>query len=209
MFHRSPAGVALGATLALLVLTSGALRAQTEPSGASTISGASRAFNPALSLNGLFLGAFSDRGDEAEAEAETDGEHAHAHAEEGLLVQEVELRLTADVDPYTRADGTLAFHDDEVHFEEIFVDSHALPWGLGLRAGRFYVPFSRENTLHTHQLPFVQRSLHQQALFEEGYADVGLEVYVARLVAELHGGQLAYDGDRWAWQFAVPALAPA
>jgi hypothetical protein len=170
--------------------------------GASTVTGTSRAFNPAISLNSLFLGQLdSGRAEAEEGPPTTDG-HVHEHAMEGLDVQEVELRFTADIDPYSKADATLAFHGEEIHFEELFISSSVLPWGLGLEAGKMYLPFSRENTVHTHQLPFVQRSLHQQALFAEGYSDVGIEVsslLPAPFFLELRAG--AFDGsdEEQAW----------
>lgn len=145
-------------------------------SGDTTTTGTSRAFNPAISLNALFLGHYLD----AEAEADNDtGDHEHDHGatpEEGVSIQEVELRFTSDVDAYARAAATLAFHDEEVHFEELYADILTMPAGLGLRAGQFYAPVSRENTQHTHNLPFVQRSLAQAHLFGEGWSSPGAQL---------------------------------
>lgn len=148
----------------LVAALSPAAGAQT---GDSTTSGASRAFNPAISLNALMLGHALD----GPAEAPAADDHAHAALpDEGISLQELELRFTTDVDAYARADATIAAHDGEIEIEEVYADILTLPAGLGLRAGQFYVPFSRENTLHTHQLPFVQRSLVLSALFPEGWS---------------------------------------
>jgi len=103
-------------------------------------------------------------------------EHHHGELDEGVSVQEVELRFSADIDAYARADATLAIHGDEVHFEELYADIHTLPAGLGLRAGQFYAPISRENAQHTHNLPFVQRSLAQGAVFGEGWFGPGAQL---------------------------------
>jgi hypothetical protein len=140
-----------------------------------TTTGASRSFNPAISLNALILGHYLD----AEAgDEEPGGSEEHAHGEapaEGFSLQELEIRFTADVDAYARANATVAFHEGEVEVEEAYADFLALPAGLGMRAGVFYAPFSRENTLHTHQLPFVQRSLAQQALWGEAWTAPGVQ----------------------------------
>lgn len=182
--------------LALAVASAGAAHAQTS-SGDTTASGTSRAFNPAISLNSLFLGHFVSGLDEGahEEEGEEHAEEGHAHLDEGLSVQEIELQFTADIDPYSKADATIAYHDGEFELEEAFVSTHRLPAGLGLRAGRMYVPFSLENATHTHQLPFTQRSLILGAISEEGLADVGAELrYLtpAPFYLELRGG--VFDG---------------
>lgn len=182
---------ALPAALCCLLLVNAGL-AQT-PTGDTTATGTSRAFNPAISLNSLFLGHLVSGLEEGD-HAEEDG---HAHFEEGLRVQEIELQFSADIDPYSRADANFAFHDGEFELEEAFVRTNRLPAGLGLRVGQMYVPFSLENTLHTHQLPFVQRSLILGAIAEEGLTDVGAELrYLTRapFFFELRTG--VFDGGR-------------
>lgn len=170
----------------------------------ATATGVSRAFNPAISLNGLFLFGLEDGMPPFEAETQAEEEHGHEHEHEslsdGFRVQEVELRLSSVIDVYSRADATIAFHDGEVGFEEIYVTTTALGRGLGLVAGRLFVPVSRENTTHTHQLPFVQRSLVQEELFGESYGDAGVQVdWLAPtdFYASLRAG--VYDGENGTW----------
>jgi len=143
----------------------------------TTTSGNSTAFNPAISLNALFLGHYLDGPDPGHAD---DGhDHAHDHGApppEGFSAQEIELRFTSDIDAYARADATLAFHGEHIHFEEAYADLLTLPAGLGLRAGQMFAPISRENILHTHNLPFVQRSLGQVTLFGEGWSSPGAQL---------------------------------
>lgn len=144
-----------------------------------TTTGTSRSFNPAISLNALLLGHYLDApGEEDHGEGE-DHDHEHEHGgvpAEGLTLQELELRFTADIDAYARANATIAYHHEEIVVEEAYADFLALPAGLGIRGGVFYAPFSRENTLHTHQLPFVQRSLAQTALWGESWTAPGLQL---------------------------------
>ena len=167
--------------LVFLFLTPAA-RAQT---GGATATGTSRAFNPAISANGLFLGAFIS-GNEAEEHleerAEEEDEHAHeyAHGEaaEGMQVQEVELQLSSFVDPYLKADLTLAMHGNEgVELEEARVTSLGLPASLTLMAGKFYAALGKHNQLHTHQFPFVDPPLvNEHLLGGHGLNEVGVSL---------------------------------
>lgn len=203
---RPRAGSAPAFLMATLVALACLLAPRSGPAQTSdaTATGISRAFNPAISLNGLFLLGLEDGMPAVQEEGGTEEEHGHAHEHEslsdGFRVQEVELRLSSVIDVYSRADATLAFHEGEVSFEEIYINSTALGRGLGLGVGRFFVPVSRENTTHTHQLPFVQRSLVQEEIFGESYGDVGLQVdwlaptdFYASLRAAV------YDGESETW----------
>jgi hypothetical protein len=137
--------------------------ASAQSGGSTTATGTSRAFNPAISVNGLFLGMLTSReaGEhDHEAEAEDEHDHAHGGPEEGLQVQEVEVQLTSFVDPYLKADIVLAMHGTEgIELEEGFVTTLGLPAGLTLKAGKFYADFGKHGPLHTHQFPFVDAPL--------------------------------------------------
>ena len=115
------------------------LRAQS-----TTVTGVSRAANPAISANVLYLAAVS-LGD-----SEVEGEHAEGgdeHGEEapGANVQELELRLTSFVDPHVKADITLSTHGiAEAEVEEAFVTALGLPANMGLKAGKFLAAFGKQ-----------------------------------------------------------------
>ena len=84
-------------------------------SSSSTATGTSRSFNPAISVNGLFLGFYTSDPlarepvlGEGHDHDGGDHEHAHAHGlpeDTGLSVQEVEVRFSAErmVDEYLAA----------------------------------------------------------------------------------------------------------
>lgn len=154
--------------------------------GSATATGMSREFNPAISINGLFLGSgFSGLQDSG----------AEGH-EPGLRLQEAELKFSASIDPYTSGDFVFTYEDGEIGLEEGFVTSGVLGHGVGLRGGQTFVPFGHENTLHTHQLPFIQRSLFASTVFGEALSEFGAEVsWVPALpwFLELQGA--AYNGD--------------
>lgn len=189
------------AVLAWLLLASpGVLPAQ-EPDASSTATGTSRAFNPAISVNGLFIGLhtsdpftreplFGEHAHEEEEEhhegeepdehdhAEEGEEHAHGHGlpeTSGLAVQEVEIRLSAFVDTYLKGDVTLAIPGTEgVELEEGFVETVTLP-SVTLRAGKFYSRFGKHNRLHTHAFPFIDPPVvHERILGGEGLNEVGV-----------------------------------
>lgn len=136
-------------------------RAPTQSSGAM-----SNVFNPALSLNGLFLGSAAFPQDPGPDYTAT-----------GVSVQELELQLLSNVDPYLTANVTLAIPGGEsLEVEEGILELLPQPLGIRLRAGKLKAPFGRENVLHTHALPFVDRSLVGNAIFgEEGLNEVGVE----------------------------------
>ena len=167
----------------------------------TTVTGVSRAANPAISANVLYLADTSFGGPE-EGEGRED-EHAEAGDEHvegavGARVQELELRLTSFVDPHVKADMTLSTHSvADVEVEEAFVTTLGLPANLGLKAGKFLAAFGKHNPLHTHRYPFVERPLAHEDIFgEEGLNEVGIELswlLPMEWYSEIVGG--AYNGD--------------
>jgi hypothetical protein len=133
-------------------------------SSSSTATGVSRAFNPAISINGLLLGTYTNQGrDDSTREVKT-----------GMKVQEVELRFTANIDSYLHGDLTIAFEGDEVEIEEI-IASLLVTNNLSFRAGKFFTPFGKHNLLHTHAFPFIDAPLiNEEILGEEGINEVGV-----------------------------------
>ena len=102
--------------------------------GQTTATGLSRAFNPAISANGLFLGSYTSR------------EKAGAEPGTGIHIQEMEVQLTSFVDAYFKADMILALPGGEgIEVEEGFVTTQGLPYNLTLKAGKFYADLGRHN----------------------------------------------------------------
>jgi len=80
------------------------------------------------------------------------------------ILQEVELAVQAVIDPYARGDVFITFSPDSVEVEEAYLTTLSLPWGLQVKAGKFYSPFGRLDQLHRHQWVFVDQPLSQQRL---------------------------------------------
>jgi len=146
---------------------------QSSPEGTKTPGGSS-AFNPAISVNGLFLGGFSSS---PRRTRELTGLDFH----NGFNFQEAELQFTADVDPYWKANFILGVdRGGEAELEEGYVTSEELPYGLlpanmSLKLGKFFPFFGKHNLLHAHQFPFIDRPLIHQSVFgDEGLKDPGL-----------------------------------
>ena len=183
--------------------------------GASAdVTGVSRAFNPAISVNGLFLGNamlggddghdhddHGDHGDEDDAHAEEEDSHGHDHGVEiadGWGVQALEVQLTSFVDPYVKANVMLGMHGfSGFEAEEAYLLTLGMPANLGLKAGKFLASFGRHNTLHEHAFPFVEAPMVNTRLFgEEGLNETGAELSWLAPVnwySELTGA--VYNGD--------------
>jgi hypothetical protein len=147
----------------------GTAPARTPPEGAargSSGSFLSNVYNPAISVNGLFLGRGTSEVHPEEGQTAT-----------GMGIQELEVQFLANVDPYFQANLVLASPEGEgIELEEGYLTPSWSRFGLGLRVGKIKAPFGRENTLHEHGLPFIDKSLVGGALFgEEGFTEPTVE----------------------------------
>lgn len=173
------------------------------------------AFNPALSviMDGVYYHDNHD-GEGASLIESLDGiahahnhgdeeeEHAHAHShggvEQGFNLRDVEMALSATVDPYFDARAQLVFSESEgVEVEEAYFRSRRLPAGLQLKGGKFLSDIGYANNQHPHQWDFADQNLPYQVLFGgHGLADNGLQLtwlpawdIYARFGAELFQGR--------------------
>jgi len=151
---------------AVLLLPAAALAQST------TATGTSNAFNPAISVNTLLL---------AETAAESRDRDFNK-----IDLQEAEIQMTAAVDPYWKANLVFAVHPEHGHagedahagyawdVEVATLDAQRLPWALGLRLGKDYLPFGKQVPLHTHQYAFVRAPIGVRTfLGEHGLTEVG------------------------------------
>lgn len=165
--------------------------ATTARRGAVTSGGA---FNPRLSLildgNGYYDDAHGE-GAELLGEAFRAGAghghghdhgaaeegHVHGGADNGFNFREAELWLSATVDPYFDAQATVAFDaGGDAEIEEAFLETRTLPYGLKLKAGKFFSDVGYLNRQHPHAWDFADQNLAHQNLFGFNLADTGVQL---------------------------------
>jgi len=138
-----------------------ALMAAQVPAHAAT----GKPFNPDLSVN--FLGL-------AQSGTSYSNDRTVANSHNGLQLQEAELQILSDVDPYFRANALLSISQQDgktdygIDPEEVFLESISLPY-ITVKAGKFKMAMGKHNQLHTHAYPFVDAPLiNQRLLGSEG-----------------------------------------
>jgi hypothetical protein len=96
----------------------------------------------------------------------------------GLAVQEVELALSAIVDPYLKGEIYLTIPNlSGLEVEEAFATTSALPGNLQIKAGSFRSAFGRQNGQHLHIQDFTRRPLINAAfLGADGLRGPGAQV---------------------------------
>ena len=134
---------------------------------------AQNAFNPNISAN--FLGAWERGTALSDDRTQT--------PRNGFQLQEAELQMMSDVDPYMKANVLLSIsqQDNRNHTtdygidpEEVYLESTSLPY-VTIRAGKFKMALGKHNMLHTHAFPFIDAPLiHQLVLGDEGLNETGV-----------------------------------
>jgi hypothetical protein len=128
-------------------------------------SGAS--YNPDIGVIGDFQGSYISKG----------------RRNFDLYLNETEVSLQSNVDPYIRADFFLSFGRDPetlkygVDVEEGYLTTLSLPAHLQLKAGKFRQAVGRINPTHPHALPFIDLpNAYVNYFGEEGLNDEGLSL---------------------------------
>ena len=97
-------------------------------------------------------------------------------ATRGFSVDDSELVLSANIDPYFRGYFNAVLNDDTVGVEEAWFQTLALGEGLTLKGGRFRSGIGYQNEQHPHAWDFATNNLMYDALFGEGYGNDGLQL---------------------------------
>ncbi|MBC7660232.1 MAG: zinc-regulated TonB-dependent outer membrane receptor [Chitinophagaceae bacterium] len=136
--------------------------------------------NPDISLDGLFsLSQFNN----ADPLTFSGG---HDPKESGFNLQQVELTLGSNVDPYFRADANLVMIPErsldgsvvtKIEVEEAYLTTTQLPWNLQIKAGSFFNAFGRQNSHHPHAWDFVNKPLVLSRMFGgDGLRNPGAQI---------------------------------
>lgn len=165
----------------------GAAAATARP-GASGLSPGPQ-MNPGISvvIDGVFYRGFGDEPLDHILEElsgfghghdDCDHDHDHEHGlEEGFNLRHLEITFAADVDPYFRAWATVAVEDHEAELEEAVVQTTMLPGGLGIKGGKFFSDFSRQNAMHAHDWSFTDMPLINHLLLgDHGLNEKGIQL---------------------------------
>jgi hypothetical protein len=95
----------------------------------------------------------------------------------GFSLNETELTLSANIDPWFRGVANFAFAaDNSVSVEEAYVQTTSLGKGLTLRGGRFLSGIGYLNAQHAHTWDFADAPLAYQAMLGTQYGDDGLQL---------------------------------
>ncbi|MBI2307232.1 MAG: TonB-dependent receptor [Rhodocyclales bacterium] len=96
----------------------------------------------------------------------------------GFSLDESELVLAANVDPYWRGQAIVALIDGEAEVEEAWFQSLGLGNGFGLKGGRLRSGIGYLNEQHPHAQDFADAPLIYQAMFGEGasYTQDGVQL---------------------------------
>ena len=117
----------------------------------------------------------------------------------GFSLDESEITLAANVDPYLSANLTASFGgDNQVSVEEAYIQTTALPAGLTLKAGRFFSAIGYLNERHAHNWTFIDMPLPYRALLGKQYGDDGVQLrWLAPTPFFLELGGEVYRGDHF------------
>ena len=119
--------------------------------------------------------------------------------ERGLSLAESELVMSANIDDLFYGQFTAALSpENELEVEEAFIQALALPYGLRVRAGRFFSGIGYLNNQHPHRWDFVDTALPYRALLANQYGDDGVGIqWVAPTDVFLELGAEWFRGDNF------------
>jgi len=140
------------------------MQSNSQPAQQPQQSRSTLSFNPDLGVIGDFQGSYISKGNK----------NFNAY------LNETELSLQANVDPYARADFFLSFGRDPqtgkygVAVEEGYLTTLSLPAQLQLKVGKFREAVGRINPTHPHALPFIDLpNAYVNYFGEDGLNDEG------------------------------------
>lgn len=89
----------------------------------------------------------------------------HDPRRRGFSLQQLEVSMAGNIDPFFRLESHLIFTEDGVELEEAYATTTALPADLQVRAGYFLTPFGRVNPSHPHAWDWLDQPVINTRLF--------------------------------------------
>jgi hypothetical protein len=136
----------------------------------------SNALNPDISL--ILSGTYANRSKDSNYHItgfQAGGEIGPGS--KGFNLGESELGVYASVDPNFYGGLNLALApDNSIGVEEAFVQTTSLPYGVTLKAGRFFSSIGYLNEQHAHTWDFVDNPLAYQAFLGNQFGDDGVQM---------------------------------
>jgi hypothetical protein len=130
--------------------------------------GASKVFNPDISVIGNFIG---------KAGQQNLVEFGSDNPRPSMVLDEAEVAFQAFVDPYAKANFFLSLTPEGIDVEEGYANFVTLPYDLTAKVGKFKTYFGKDNTWHTHVRPWIDQPLVIHNFFgDEGLNDYGVSV---------------------------------
>lgn len=130
-----------------------------------------------ISVNAVAAAGWSTTSEVAELERGCHDPHRR-----GFNIQNVDLTLEGNVDPYFHGLASISAHSDEhgeldLGLEEAYAETQALPGRFQARAGLFMTEFGKFNTTHPESWDFVDAPIVMTRLFgPHGLANPGARV---------------------------------
>ena len=138
---------------------------QTSADAAAT--GISRAFNPAISVNGLFYAVGTDKSQVLWPEL---------GLKTGMHYQEICVEMTSNVDIYLQSRIALSAVEEEgLGVEEAYLTTLRMPVPVILKGGKMLNTFGRHNLYHLHHMAFAEWPIILNQIFGPDLNEVGIE----------------------------------
>ena len=109
--------------------------------------------NPDISLDGLFSLAQFNR------DFPVSWIESHDPSVNGFSIDQLELTMSSNVDPYFRADTHIIIVPGRIEIEEAYGTTLDLPGNFQIKAGQFFTAFGRQNPTHPHSWDFANKPL--------------------------------------------------
>ena len=149
-----------------------AARATADPAVPAPANG--NAFNPEISL--ILQGGYVNRKAGTRLPTGYLQDAAIIAPRRGFSLNDTELVVAANIDPYFRGSTNIVLHDDQASIEEAWFQSLSLDHGFTLKGGRYISGIGYQNEQHPHAWDFVDNNLMYQTLFGEHLVQDGLQL---------------------------------